>query len=331
MSKKEYSRREFIKRNALAGIGATVGMTACSSLLANLQQHTSSVLQNENDPIIDIHQHIHYSGRSDERLLAHQKAMGISTTILLPSGRPVSSASTHYGFSNGLEAEAYGNEACYKFALAHSNEYTFGACEVPDVAGATNEIEKYLKLGAKVIGELKFGIECDAKPMQKIYKLAEVYNVPVLMHWQYKKYNYSFDRFHKMLKKYSKVNFIGHAQTWWANVDKNHKDQSILYPKTKVTAGGWTDRLLSDYPNMFGDLSAGSGLNFFLRDEEHTKTFLQRHQDKLIYGSDCSDRVGKETACQGTQTIAAIRRLSANKAIERKLFFENAKRIFNLR
>ncbi len=330
MSDKEYSRREFIKRNALAGIGATVGMSVCSSLFPNLQQPASSVPPDENEPIIDIHQHIHYSGRSDERLLVHQRAMGISTTILLPSGRPISSASTHYGFSNGLEAEAYGNEACYKFAQAHPNEYTFGACEVPDVSGATVEIEKYLKLGAKVIGELKFGIECDAKPMQKIYKLAEAYNVPVLMHWQFKKYNYSFEKFHKMLKKYPKVNFLGHAQTWWANVDKNHTDQSILYPKTKVTAGGLTDRLLTDYPNMFGDLSAGSGLNFFTRDEEHTKGFLQRHQDKLIYGSDCSDPVGQGSQCQGSQTIAAIRRLSPNKAIERKLLFENAKRIFRL-
>jgi hypothetical protein len=32
-----------------------------------------------------------------------------------------------------------------------------------------------------------------------------------------------------------------------------------MYPKTPVTPGGITDRLLSDYPNMFGDMSAGSG------------------------------------------------------------------------
>jgi predicted TIM-barrel fold metal-dependent hydrolase len=166
--------------------------------------------------------------------------------------------------------------------------------------------------------------------MQKIYKLAEAYNVPVLMHWQFKKYNYNFDKFDKMLKKYPKVNFLGHAQTWWANVDKNHTDQNILYPKTKVTAGGWTDRLLSDYPNMYADLSAGSGLNFFLRDEDHSREFLKRHQDKLIYGSDCSDRIGKGSICQGSQTITAIKRLSANKSIERKLLFENAKRVFQL-
>ncbi len=171
MKDKEYSRREFIKCNFLAGIATTTGMGISSSVLANVmpQLHTQSL--NDDEPIIDIHQHIHYSGRSDELLLAHQKAMGISKTILLPAGRSVISATTHYGISNGLEAEAGGNEACYKFAIDHSDEFTFGACEVPDLPETISEIKKYLELGAKVIGELKFGIACDAAPMQKIYKL----------------------------------------------------------------------------------------------------------------------------------------------------------------
>jgi len=53
-----------------------------------------------------------------------------------------------------------------------------------------------------------------------------------------------------------------------------------------VTTGGLTDRLLADYPNMYGDLSAGSGLNALTRDEVHAREFLARHQDKLLYGSD---------------------------------------------
>jgi predicted TIM-barrel fold metal-dependent hydrolase len=81
---------------------------------------------------------------------------------------------------------------------------------------------------------------------------------------------------------------------------------------------------------MFADLSAGSGLNFLLRDEEHATSFLERHQNKLIYGSDCPDGIGHGQECQGSETIAAIRRLSTNKVIERKLLFENAKKIFQL-
>ena len=147
---------------------------------------------------------------------------------------------------------------------------------------AIEEIEKYLKRGAVAIGELKFAVPCDSPEMQKIYHLAQDYAVPVLMHWQHGRFNFGFERFHTMLEKYPKVNFIGHAQTWWANIDKDHNDQTVLYPKGKLTPGGLTDHLLSDYPNMYGDLSAGSGLNALTRDEDHTRGFFTRHQDKLM-------------------------------------------------
>ena len=44
----------------------------------------------QGEPIIDIHQHVGYSGRPDHVLLAHQRAMGVTTTILLPAGRAAS-------------------------------------------------------------------------------------------------------------------------------------------------------------------------------------------------------------------------------------------------
>ncbi len=319
-SKDQYSRRDFI-----AGTGALL-------LGAALDVKAIPVPEFKKEPIIDIHQHIHYHQRRDEELLAHQRAMGVTKTILLPSGRPVNSAATHDGISNGLQAQTGGNAECYLFVQNHRKEFTFGANEVPDNKDAVYEIEKYLKLGAVVIGELKFGVECDSPEMEKIYHLAQAYNVPVLMHWQHKMYNYGFERFYKMLEKYPGVNFIGHAQTWWANIDKNHKDQSVLYPKGPVTRGGFTDRYLSDYPNMFGDLSAGSGLSALTRDEDHAKGFLERHQDKLMYGSDCEDPEGVASAakCSGARDIAEVRKLAPTKTIERKLLYENAKKLFRL-
>ena len=222
------------------------------------------------DPIIDIHQHLGYSGRSDAVLLAHQRAMGATTTILLPAGRPAKTASTHFGNANGLQAQALGNDACYRFATTHGSAFRFGANEVPDIDGATREIERYLKRGAVLIAEQKFGVDCDAPAMQAIYQLAQAHRVPVLMHWQFGMYNNGFERFHTMLEKYSRVTFLGHAQTWWANIDREHSDQSVLYPEGTRHAGGLTDRYLGDYPNMYGDLSAGSGLNALTRDEAFT-------------------------------------------------------------
>jgi len=316
----KYSRREFFTMSGLALAGVT--LHGCATAASSPHP----------EPIIDIHQHVGYSGRPDDVLLAHQRAMGVTTTILLPAGRPANTASTHNGESNGLQARCLGNEACYQFARAHPKEFLFGANEVPDVEGAAQEIEKYLKLGAVIIAEQKFGVECDSPEMQKLYRLAQAYHVPVLMHWQVGMYNYGFERFHKMLEKFPRVNFLGHAQTWWANVDRNYQDDpKNLYPKGPITPGGLTERYLSDYPNMFGDLSAGSGLNALTRDEPFTPGFFQHHQDKLIYGSDCSDLVGAGEKCQGAQTIAAIRRLAPSKKIERKLLYGNARKLFGLK
>jgi predicted TIM-barrel fold metal-dependent hydrolase len=68
-----------------------------------------------------------------------------------------------------------------------------------------------------------------------------------------------------------------------------------------------------------------------LRDEDHTRAFIERHQDKLMYGSDCNDSVGEGEKCSGAQALAAIRRLAPSKEIERKLLFENAKRVLKLK
>ncbi len=318
MPNKTFSRRNFL---------ATAGVLLAGSAV---KLKGNPIGEARREPIIDIHQHIHYHERTDAQLLAHQEAMGVTTTFLLPAGRPGNSASTHDGVSNGLQAEAGGNAECYLFAREHHKAYRFGSCDVPDQRDAIYEIEKYLKLGAVIIGELKFGVACDSPEMQKIYELAQAYQVPVLMHWQYKMYNYGFDRFYKMLEKYPKVNFLGHAQTWWANIDKNYRDPADLYPKGPVTPGGITDRYLSDYPNMYGDLSAGSGLNAYLRDEDFTRDFFDRHQDKLIFGSDCADAVGEGKACDGAQIIATVRRLAPTQKVERKLLYENAKKMFRL-
>ncbi len=308
------SRRQFL--------GSTTAAIATGSLLHD-------VVAAEKEPIIDIHQHTHYHGRTDEKMLNHQRAMGVTTTILLPAGRPVTRPSTREGKANGLAAKTGGNDTVMAMAKKYPKEFIFGVNEVPDLPGMKKELEKYLKAGAVIIAEQKFKVACDSKYVWAVAEVAQEFNVPVLMHFQHNSYNLNFERFHRTLEKFPKVNFIGHAQTWWGNIDKKH-DQKVMYPQGKVTAGGLTDQYLKNYKNMYGDLSAGSGLNSLIRDEEHTKGFFERHQNKLLYGSDCADSIGRGNGCQGSRTIAAVRRIASSKKIERKLLFENSKKLFRL-
>jgi predicted TIM-barrel fold metal-dependent hydrolase len=270
------------------------------------------------EPIIDIHQHLDYSGRTDDQLLTHQAKLGITHTILLPAGR-----------FYGLEAKCAGNERVQEFSQKHRQHYWHFANEVPYLSEARTELQKYLKTGGIGIGEQKFMVDADSGAVQLMADIAKEFGVPVLLHFQHGRYNMEFERFHKILERYPQVNFIGHAQTWWANIDAK-AEQPVLYPKGPVTAGGLTDKWLADYPNMFADMSAGSGLNAFLRDEQHARGFIDRHQNKLLFGSDCSDAIAEGDKCLGAQIIAMIRHLSPNKTVERKLLFENSRKLFKL-
>ena len=306
-------------------------VSSLSGSLVGLSSVARSEPEAGAEPIIDIHQHTTYRERTTAQLIAHQRAMGVTQTILLPSGSTVKRPSTGDGIHNGLGGVgAGGNETALTMSRQYPKEFLFGANEVTDLPEARAEIAKYLDLGGIIIGEQKFDLECDSAESQTLYALAAEYRVPILMHFQHGTYNRGFERLPKMLEKYPRTTFIGHAQTWWANIDQNHHDQKILYPKGVVTAGGLTDRYLADYPNMFADMSAGSGLNALTRDEDHARGFLDRHQDKILFGSDCDDRVGAGPACQGSQTIAAIRKLAPNKVAERKILYENSKKLFRL-
>ena len=278
----------------------------------------TTALARNPEPVIDIHQHTNYRGRTNAQLIAHQRRMGITKTVLLPAGSKY-----------GLAADAGGNDTVV--ALSHSNpgKFVFFANELPDIPETRQVIEKYLKIGAIGIGEQKFHVDCDSKYMQLVADIAKEHEVPLLMHFEYDTYNLGFEHFYRMLEKYPTVNFIGHAQTWWGNIDKNH-DQSVLIPEGPVTPGGITDRLLSDYPNIYGDLSAGSGLNALERDEDHARDFLKRHQDRLVFGSDCADVPGTGKKCIGLQQLANVRRLAPDANAVRKMLYDNSARLLKI-
>ncbi len=299
------SRRDFLLTSAAA---AAVGATRFAGADDTVAE-----------PIIDIHQHVDYTGRTDEQMLAHQRKLGVTHTVLLPAGR----------FYH-LEAGVSGNDRAQEVAHRRPKEYFFFANEVPYLSDAREIIVAGLQAGALGIGEQKFQLDADSRALVRIAEIAAEFDVPVLLHFQFGRYNTGFERFRVLLEKFPKVNFIGHAQTWWANIDAK-ADQSVLYPKGPITPGGLTDRWLGEYPNLFCDMSAGSGLNALRRDEDFTRGFLDRHQDKLLFGTDCNDSVGDGEKCSGAGMLATIRKFAPHHAAERKILFENARRVLKMK
>jgi uncharacterized protein len=170
--------------------------------------------------------------------------------------------------------------------------------------------------------------------MQRIYALAADLRVPITIHFQEVSqqgsqgtFNTGLKQFDAMLKKYQKTTFIGHADAFWANVSADYAEETS-YPTGRITPGGVTDRFLADYPNLFADMSANSSNNFLKRDPEFAAGFVRRHQDKLMFGSDCScpDGTGKSVRCIARDTLTELKRL-APPAVFSKITWENANRM----
>ena len=108
-----------------------------------------------------------------------------------------------------------------------------------------------------------------------------------------------------------------------------------LYPKGPVRPGGLTDHLLADYSNLYGDLSADSGLNAITRDPDFARGFIERHSRKLIWGSDCNCIDGKgggvsEGYCIARRSLAALRKLVPSEAVFRRMVYENGAPLLRL-
>jgi predicted TIM-barrel fold metal-dependent hydrolase len=205
--------------------------------------------------------------------------------------------------------------------------------------------------GALGFGEIKSHVEADGPELRRLYALAAELGVSIMVHFQevphYEGegvFATGFKRFEAMLKAYPRTRFIGHADAFWANVSADYRNE-IDYPSGPIQRGGITDKLLGDYPNLFGDLSANSGNNALSRDAGFTRDFLSRHRDKLVFGSDCgcTDGRGGGVAqannprasrlagkCVARETLALLRR-STTPDVFRKLAWENAAGLFGLR
>ena len=308
------NRREFVQ--AVAGLAA-VGASA----------QTAS---NEwGGPVVDCH---HHPRRTPEANTAHLDGAGLSNAMLLAR------ANFAQTFAE-LQAKYPGRYLGY-FASTDLTK--------PD---APKILEQAIKDGAIGFGELKSHVEAAGPELRRCYALAAELGVPILVHFQEVPHTPTegtfatgWKQFEAMLKAYPKTTFIGHADAFWANVSADYANQEA-YPSGKVERGGVTDKLLSDYPNLYGDLAANSGNNALSRDPKFTADFLKRHQDKLIFGSDCScsDGRGGGTSqannpaasrlagkCVARETLTLLKK-TVSPQMFKKMTWDNAHRVYKLK
>ena len=102
------------------------------------------------------------------------------------------------------------------------------------------------------------------------------------------------------------------------------------YPTGKVVEGA-VPKLFRKYPNLYGDLSAGSGCNALTRDEEYAVKFLNEFQDRLMFGIDICSAPGEP---HHISLINFLKKLKSegkiSEVVFNKIAKENAVRLLGL-
>ena len=154
--------------------------------------------------------------------------------------------------------------------------------------------EFYKQAGARSIGELTSCLSWDDPRVWNLLKYCAQWQMPVTFHVAPEPIGYyglvdelGLPRLERALKQFPEVTFIAHSQPFWAHMSGDVDEETWKgYPKGPVVPGGRIPELLETYPNLYGDLSAGSGHNAITRDEESGLAFLERFQDRLFFGTD---------------------------------------------
>ncbi len=223
-----------------------------------------------------------------ERLLSMYDQAGIDMGVLLPCSIP-----------DGMHF-VQSNEDILDYAEAHPDRF-IPFCNLdprllfndPD-ANFSCLLDYYRERGCKGIGELTANLPFDDPRIRNLFRHAERNGFPVTIHIATrngKTYGLidqcGLPGLEAILQECPELRILGHSQAFWSHISGDVTEQTWGgYPTGKVAPGGRIPELMRKYPNLLGDLSAGSGCNALTRDPDFACEFLDEFQDRLFFGTD---------------------------------------------
>ena len=251
---------------------------------------------------IDVHAHAYRTDFPDkklvympgpERLKQVYAQLGVSHAVLLPLVAPERRA--FFCPTEHVMEIAKADPAAFSFSFALDPRMLHDGVK----SDFTPLIEYYLSKGAVGVGEMQANIPFDSPLCDNLFSQLEHYGLPVTLHLSPAVgHEYGLvdgpglPGLERALQMFPRLIFIGHSQSFWAHMSAEVTSESMKgYPQGKVTPGRVWD-LLETYPNLFCDLSAGSGYNAITRDPAMGLRFLHRFHSRLMFGCDLCDPTG---------------------------------------
>jgi len=259
--------------------------------------------------IIDAHNHPDYQGHDFTHAIENMDRYGIDVTWLLSWECPPDEYDP--GYRGGMPMVGGDGPApfarCLAWAERAPDRFVLGFCPDPRRPDAVDRLQAAVKvLGVRVCGELKLRMMYDNPDALRLFRYCATQKLPVVLHLDYEYetghtyprpswwYGGGIEALERALQACPDTIFLGHAPGFWTHISGTGVDRSDPYPKGPVAPGGQVVRLLRAYPNLYGDISAESGLTALSRDAGFGREFLDEFQDRLLYARDDYDNAHQE-------------------------------------
>lgn len=255
--------------------------------------------------LIDAHGHPNYHGYGAERIVQNMDEQGIDKMWLLSWEIPVSeydaiqnqptmsaTAGSGIDLADVLEVSRYAPD---RFILGYAPHP-----KRPDaIARIKSAVELY---PIRLAGEYKSRTLFDDPDALRLLQTFGELGLPVTIHLEYGTpplganypwpdwwYGGTIGALERAVVECPDTIFIGHGPGWWSHISGDDLFDKIMYPDAPIAPGGKNPEMLVQYPNMYADLSATSGLNALKRNEEFGRQFMVDHADKLLWARDNFD------------------------------------------
>jgi predicted TIM-barrel fold metal-dependent hydrolase len=285
--------------------------------------------------IIDAHGHLNWHGHNTDKMVKNLDQHGIDKMWALTweAGLPVERA----------EASMYA--ACVD--PRHSanpwlslGDVVEGALRYPDrlipffaphpkQEHALEKLKAAVEIhGIRGVGEWKFRVPLDDPDCVRIFRYAGKQKLPVVIHmdaprlppsdpeaWCHAWYGGDAAQLQRALQQAPETIILGHGPGFWRYVTGKEPDIKTCYLNgpADYADGGRLIELLESYPNLYCDLSAGSGLFGLQCFPDGGKNFLTTYQDRALFARDYFDaRLRDHIESLGLEETARAKILGGN-------------------
>ena len=281
--------------------------------------------------VIDMHAHANYYGLTCQKLLKNMDQYGIDKAWLLTLETPPGEYIHNYYRVTWVTEDG---PIPFTTSLAYENKekrLILGYGPDPRKPDSIDRLEAAIELyDVKVCGELMLRMCYDNPDAIRMFRFCGKKGLPVVLELMYPVelagerapwpdywYGGGIEALERVLDACPETIFCGHGAGFWGHISKDRRYLEQNYPTGPVVPGGKIWELMEKYPNLYLDLSAGSGYNAMNRDLAYTKDLLCTFADRAMFGRDDVHN----------KTQDFLRSLNLPQDVQDKIFYQNAQRL----